>query len=175
MTMAEQKISIQVGGMSCAMCAKNIEYALKSLPGVIQSNVNFASETADVLYTQGADITAMKRAIEDAGYTVLSDLDEIEAEKHALSDLASKRNKAVTGIAAGICAMALMYIKLPAEHRYVLFVFSIIPFFYTSTGIFKAAFRSLKHFNLTMDVMYALGHRRFFYRKCPFHVWYFGT
>lgn len=43
-----QKTMIPIGGMHCANCANTIEKALVKTPGVVNANVNFASEKANV-------------------------------------------------------------------------------------------------------------------------------
>ena len=42
--------NFKLGGISCASCVKTIEQALRSLPGVQESSVNFATEEANVEY-----------------------------------------------------------------------------------------------------------------------------
>lgn len=66
-----EKISIPIAGMSCANCAANIERRVKKLPGVQEIRVNFASESAVVVF----DATQLKiphivKTIQDAGFTV---------------------------------------------------------------------------------------------------------
>ncbi len=70
---AVEKTTFGAGGMSCASCAASIEKALAKVPGVVSANVNLASEKATVEYLRGeAGMIAFKRAVEDAGYHVLS-------------------------------------------------------------------------------------------------------
>jgi Cu+-exporting ATPase len=45
-----EKVTIKVGGMTCAMCVKAIEDVLNKLDGVNQATVNLASEKAYVTY-----------------------------------------------------------------------------------------------------------------------------
>ena len=46
----ESTITVRVGGMTCASCAKAIETAVGSLPGVKSISVNLATETARITY-----------------------------------------------------------------------------------------------------------------------------
>jgi Cu+-exporting ATPase len=66
-----EKVSIPVGGMSCASCVASIEEALKQTEGVLSASVNLATERATVEYVPTrvtlADLT---HAIVDAGYEV---------------------------------------------------------------------------------------------------------
>jgi P-type Cu+ transporter len=42
--------TLKLRGMSCASCAKNVEDAIRSVPGVQECNVNFGAEQATIKY-----------------------------------------------------------------------------------------------------------------------------
>ena len=44
-----KKIILRIGGMTCASCAQTIENALKKTEGILEANVNLASEKAVVV------------------------------------------------------------------------------------------------------------------------------
>jgi P-type Cu+ transporter len=65
-----ENTTLKLQGMSCASCASTIETAIRSVPGVAQSNVNFAAEQANVIYDASqTDIATIQAAVESAGYT----------------------------------------------------------------------------------------------------------
>jgi P-type Cu+ transporter len=65
----QKDVSIPVGGMTCAACAKAIERAVGKVGGVASVSVNFATEKATVRYAPGAArLSEIKRAIVKAGY-----------------------------------------------------------------------------------------------------------
>lgn len=66
--------SFKIEGMTCAACAKAVERVTKKLEGVTQSDVNYAAErlTIDLDETK-TSISAIKRAIEKAGYKATSE------------------------------------------------------------------------------------------------------
>ncbi len=67
-----KKAIIRVGGMTCASCAQTIENALKKTEGIVEANVNLATEKAVVTYdVQEIDYEGIKKVIEAAGYQVL--------------------------------------------------------------------------------------------------------
>ena len=67
--MPDKEISFKVSGMSCASCVAKIEGALRSVDGVQQAEVNFATEKASVRFDPNqAQISQLARAVEDAGY-----------------------------------------------------------------------------------------------------------
>ncbi len=64
-------IRFPITGMSCANCALNIERNMKKLQGVKETNVNFATEQADVTYDSGEiGIEDLIEKIHDSGYGV---------------------------------------------------------------------------------------------------------
>jgi P-type Cu+ transporter len=67
-----QTIELGVTGMTCAACVGRVERALKKLDGVLEANVNLATERATVkLIPAQAGAAHLKRAIREAGYDVI--------------------------------------------------------------------------------------------------------
>lgn len=157
------KVTIKIGDMSCAMCVKAIEDVLTKIDGVSVVNVNLASEKAYITYNpKMTGISDFKNAIVNLGYQYLgvegedtSDLEEEIREK----DLKGKRNRIFVAFGFGIPLMIIMLanIQTPIYMPYFLLLVSIFPFIYVSYPIFNAAYRSLKNGNLDMDVMYSMG------------------
>ncbi|MFB6272339.1 MAG: heavy metal translocating P-type ATPase [Salinibacter sp.] len=57
--------------MSCASCARSVEQALEAVDGVTRSEVNFATERADVaLDAEEAAVRDLVEAVEESGYAV---------------------------------------------------------------------------------------------------------
>ncbi|HEX5692922.1 MAG TPA: copper ion binding protein, partial [Roseiflexaceae bacterium] len=103
------QIDIPVTGMTCASCVNRVEKALKRTPGVLDANVNLATEQASVTYVpSSAGWSDLKAAIEKAGYGVIeaeaSDAAEMEdAEAAARArETADKRRKLMVGVALGL-------------------------------------------------------------------------
>ena len=61
--------TMTIEGMMCKHCAARVEKALNALPGVTAA-VDRAAKTAAV--TGDAADEALRKAVEDAGYTVVS-------------------------------------------------------------------------------------------------------
>ena len=159
-----QEVTIKVGGMMCATCVETIGAALRELPGVVTATVNLGNEKAYVTYNSSLTGTGeMKKAIEDAGYQYLGISGEVseEAEKKARdADLHDKFVRFVVGFAVSIPLMLAMYVPLPIsmhELGYVMLVISTPVFVFVAAPIFRAAWISLSHRTLSMDVMYAMG------------------
>ena len=91
----EDKLTISVGGMTCAACVNRVEKTLRALPGVAEANVNFATERATVAF-DGDRVNRgdFRKAIEDLGYEVRGfegeSLVDREAESPPTRDSASE-------------------------------------------------------------------------------------
>lgn len=67
------QIELPITGMTCASCQGRVEKALRRTEGVIEANVNLATERATVTYAPGvADFATIKSAVENAGYGVIA-------------------------------------------------------------------------------------------------------
>lgn len=88
-----QSRTLKIEGMTCAACAKAVERASKKLDGVIESNVNFATEKLNVSFDDSKLVLSdIQAAIEKAGYKAL-----IEATTKTLK---------IEGMTCAACAKA---------------------------------------------------------------------
>ncbi len=63
-------ITLKLRGMSCAACANSIEAAIRAVPGVSESNVNFGIERASVTYNPAqTNVAVIQAAVVAAGYS----------------------------------------------------------------------------------------------------------
>ena len=63
--------TFKIEGMTCAACVKAIERVTKKLDGVIESNVNYATEKLNISYEPSkVRISDIKKAVEKAGYKI---------------------------------------------------------------------------------------------------------
>src|SRR5947209_9741889 len=67
--MQEIRTVFDLEGMTCASCAMRIEKGLKKVPGVIDANVNLATEKAAVVYDPAqTNLEQMVQKVEAVGY-----------------------------------------------------------------------------------------------------------
>ena len=68
-TAATAETALEIAGMTCASCVARVEKALRKVPGVATASVNLATERATVRALSTVPASALKAAIEKAGYT----------------------------------------------------------------------------------------------------------
>src|ERR1035437_5434036 len=159
---ANEKVVIKVGGMTCAMCVQTIEAALRHMEGVTEANVNLGAEKAYVTYNPRAiTITDMKKAIEETGYQYLGvageDTEELERAARE-KDLKAKKRRLWVGFGVGIPLMILTFVLSHWSFlSYFMLIVATPTFAYVSYPIFNAAFRALRNRSLDMNVMYGMG------------------
>jgi P-type Cu+ transporter len=69
-----ERLGLKLGGMSCAACANAVDRAIAHVPGVVESNVNFALELATIGYDRHKTTAeAIIQAVKKAGYQAAID------------------------------------------------------------------------------------------------------
>jgi len=66
------KQTIQIQGMMCMHCQKHVQTALSALPGVKKVDVDLRSGTAVIEGKTLVEETAIRQAVMEAGYQVVS-------------------------------------------------------------------------------------------------------
>ena len=76
--MQAETITLAIDGMRCAACVAHVDKALSNLAGVLEVNVNLATEKATIAFMPGTtDLADFKQAVSEAGYEVR---DAVEAD-----------------------------------------------------------------------------------------------
>ena len=160
--MPNKQSTLKVSGMHCAMCVKTVEKSIRNLDGILDVQVNLATEKARVTFDPGlVKIADMKKAVGGAGYEVTG-TDEEEGgddEAHLAAELRAKKRRFAIGFAVAIPLMllTLLGVRLPIPMPYFMLIVTAPVFAYISYPIFRAAFQALRNRSLSMDVMYAMG------------------
>ena len=68
------KATLQASGLTCSMCSKAVKVALEKVPFVQEVKVNIKNQEYAILFKENnnADFDALKKAVEDAGFSVAS-------------------------------------------------------------------------------------------------------
>ena len=111
-----EQASLSVGGMTCASCTARVERSLKRLDGVLDANVNLATERASVTFIPGALSPAdLAAAVTKAGYEVrqpAASSDRVDREREAReAEVRALRRDVVL---AGVLTLPLVvFVMLP--------------------------------------------------------------
>lgn len=96
-------VVFNVASMSCASCVGRVDLAFQAVPGVLDVNVNLASETARVTFLKGiTDTAALMRAAGDAGYPATV------AEANDSQDRAARKEEEARGLARRVLIAAVL-------------------------------------------------------------------
>lgn len=155
-------IIVRVGGMTCAMCAKTVEEALKKLSGVITARVNLSDESVCISCIPSARLTGdITRTIGDVGFTCLGTGErEYPLEEEVFKkDLSDRLRRVILGFLISAVLMLLMFLPVQSATSllYLQFIIATPAFIYFGEPIFRAAYAALKNRTLNMDVMYGMG------------------
>jgi P-type Cu+ transporter len=165
---ATARIEIPVTGMTCANCSATIERNLKKMPGVVNANVNLATERATVEFiptlTGYADFT---RRIKEIGYGVVETAGlkaPADAEAEARErEIAQQRRLLWIGVALTapifLISMAMMLdlVMFPPWINWVLFALATPVQFYVGWQYYVGGYKALKNGSANMDVLIAMG------------------
>jgi len=168
----KDKISFDIGGMTCAACAQNIEKVLKKLKGVESVAVNFSLAKAHVEYDPTLVSAAeMVSAIEGIGYTASGKVDKKESQdreqKAREDEIKKQRLNLIIAVALGIPIslgdMSGMFPRLLwfvpsflADNK-VLFVLTTIVMIFPGRQFFVGTYKGLKHGVTDMNLLIATG------------------
>ena len=169
-------LDLPITGMTCANCVKTVERTLnKKVPGILEANVNFATERATVQYIPGTVSRAdMVSALKKAGYGVAEaksgDImgdDPVDAEKAARErEIRDQTHKLIVGV---IFTVPLFLMSMArdfgllgawAHAPWVNFLFWALATpvqFYVGWDYYVGAYKSLRNGSANMDVLVALG------------------
>ena len=172
---APHEVTIPIGGMTCAACAKRIEKALGKLDGVSGASVNYATEKATVAYDpRKLKLTQLRQAIEKAGYRVLEirrqgsvDEDGLRKEKEIRTSWRKFTVAAIFGVPLFYLAMGPMMLGLPVPRAVDPALFPLkfallqmlltLPIVLVGYRFYTVGFRAFFQGSPNMDSLIAIG------------------
>ncbi|WP_254841206.1 heavy metal translocating P-type ATPase [Natronomonas marina] len=164
-----QHRTVEVAGMHCANCAESIEDALVGLPGVVDADVNYATDEATVEYNPGAfSLEAAYEAIEAAGYEPVREGDDEGSEASPAERELEKQRRLVAGgavlTAPFVYLMATMVTPLSRPEAllgvpfgWVEFAIATVLMATLGREFLVGAYTAGKNGSLNMDTLVALG------------------
>ncbi len=174
------KVTLPIGGMTCASCVMHVENGLRSVPGVLNANVNLATERATVDLIPGlVTIGDLKRAVEDVGYEVLDvggQEEELVDREQVLraQEMQRERRDLIVGIVFTVPLFALamthdllhyVFMRMDilpqlfgwAGFNWLLFALATPVQFYVGRSYHRGAWKSLRALAPNMDLLISLG------------------
>ena len=169
------ELNLPIEGMTCASCVNRVERFLRRADGVIEANVNLATEQASVRFDPDVvGRSELERAVEDAGYAVRIDYSSTaqadEGSLTAATDAQTKRQaaeqrrlgiEASFAIVAGVAMMALTLWPGPLVPMEQLNLLLIAPAtlvqFWAGRRFYSTAWRAARHRTANMSTLVVLG------------------
>jgi len=165
---AQETISLPIGGMTCASCASHVEKGLSEVPGVIRAAVNLATERATVTYIPSlVTLGDLKQAVADTGYQVL-ELEESAAESEEDQEERKMRTARFRmWVAWGFTAPIILWMFLemfggimwpnPTIYALGMIVLALPVLFWVGRTTYRGAWAAVSHGHANMDTLIALG------------------
>jgi Cu+-exporting ATPase len=164
-------IDLNIGGMTCASCAKNVEKVLKKLEGVESVSVNLPLEKARVVYDSSlVSVTDMKSAVENIGYSATSEKKELESDRERVAretEMKQQRTNLIIAaalvlpISLGDMSTAfpniLWFVPPLLANEILLFLLTTIVMIFPGRQFFTGTFEDFKHGVTDMDLLIATG------------------
>ena len=175
---ATASIDLPITGMTCAMCEKNVTRALKKPEGVLDVQVNLATEKATITYLPGVvRRNDLIKAVENAGYGVIdtSNMDAPEdAEAQARQAEIDRQTRLVMIGALFTIPLTILSMTRHFMHQ-IPFLMETFPWLMNDNWLFVfgamatpvviivgrqyivGAYKSLRNGTANMDVLVAMG------------------
>ncbi len=161
-----QRVDLSITGMSCASCVAKVEKVLNAVPGVVQANVNFATEKASVRFLPGqTSLDALKQAVRAIGYDVREEAQKHHDHMHHDEQESLLRRKLIVSaiLTAGIFVLMyseLLGLKLGFSMQ-LSFLFQLLlatPVqFWGGWQFYKGTWAAAKHKTTDMNTLIAVG------------------
>jgi Cu+-exporting ATPase len=150
------RIELEIGGMTCTSCAARVEKKLNKLEGVVEANVNYATELASVAYDAGhLQPPDLVRTVEAAGYTAA-----LPSDTETKTDLVGPlRNRLLASTALTVPLLLLSMVP-PLQFggwEWLAFTLATPIVLWAGLPFHRAALLNARHFTATMDTLVSIG------------------
>lgn len=154
------KETFQVLGMSCAVCALNVETTLGAQEGVYEAKVNFAGSTVLVDYDpQVITPVELQKAVEAAGYELVVENteDTDQADRLQREEFLALKRKTIGAIvlAIPVFVIGMFFMHMPYGN-WIMLAFTIPVMAFFGRDFFVHAYMQLKHGRANMDTLVAV-------------------
>ncbi len=141
-------LDLDIEGMTCTACSRRVEKNLNKIAGV-SAYVDFASEKAHVTLSSSVTREQLVAAVEDAGYSVGSERNELKSTLVRLWVGAL--------ISAPVALISMVHELMPPNWHLIAALATLPVAAYVAWPFHVAAFKNLRHRSTTMDTLVSLG------------------
>jgi len=162
-----EKVTLSVGGMTCAACSSRVERTLNKLDGVLQAQVNLATEKATIEYLPNKiGIADFNKTINNIGYFVKEEekkREKVEEDEDIKKVKEAKKRLITAWTFTGpmVFIMLVMWFKhihfLHLYHQWIMFLLATPVVFWAGHKTNKSAIKGLIYLNPNMDALIFLG------------------
>ena len=183
----EAHTTLALEGMTCASCAMRIEKGLKRVPGVIDAQVNLATERGTVTYNpeqtgveqmiqkvetvgykatpveqptpQHTSLTQERNAASSAPVVSLGTQQENERNTRKAAEIVRKRNLLLLGITLSlpVVILGMFFMNRFAGENVLLLILTTPIWAIVGWDFHKGALKTLRHASANMDTLVSLG------------------
>ncbi|EAW0585349.1 cation-translocating P-type ATPase [Campylobacter upsaliensis] len=164
-----RELRLKIGKMTCVNCANAIERAVKKLEDVEEVSISYTNSSGVFLLQNESVKEAIKNKITQLGFEILQD--EVKMEEVKQKKLQKLRFKLLLALILSALMMVFEMFVFNAFSYNLQLILSFVVIFYCGFDFFFSALKGLRHKNLTMNTLVALGSlSAFIYSLCV----YFG-
>lgn len=155
------KKSYSVMDMTCASCAVNVESILKSLKGVVDASVNFATAKAFVEFIPGlVQVEDLRKSVQSIGYDLMIDestsadktVESIQQEKFTRL---KKKTYWAMALSVPLVVIGMFFMDIPYANQ-IMWALSTPVVLWLGRDFYINAWKQVKHRSANMDTLVAL-------------------
>ena len=149
--------TVEVKGMTCAACALTVKKAIENTEGVIEANVNLATNKATITFDPtSVDLDEIFKNVEKTGYALTFESGEEDAE------LKKAKNRLIASLFFVIPSFVMMILMMAGNVMipymdYINLCIAFVLTFVIGFSVLERAFKALIHGNTNMELLIALG------------------
>ena len=162
-----ERVELKISGMTCAACSARIERKLAKTPGVVQVNVNLATEHGTVAFDPGAiNVSRLRKIVADLGYRAEEVVGKTDRDRERRERAREMRGKLLLFLFAAVLSaplLANMFLDWAGvrfyltSDPYVQFVLATVVQAVAGWPFYKGSWANLRSGGANMDVLVALG------------------
>lgn len=155
------KASFPVLHMTCASCAISAESITRSVEGVIDASVNFATATLTTEYLPNiTNASSIQKAVQSIGYDLL--IEEGDKQQEALEAIQQGKHKTLKQktiwaivLSLPVVAIGMFFMDIPYANE-IMWLFSTPVVLWLGKDFFINAWKQARHRSANMDTLVAL-------------------